>query len=142
MPPGQIHRSVRNIDKKGMRTLANYKLDEHMVMGMSEGDKLTLFTIYLHRCLTPRLIIDHLYRRYNIHPEIADHRLDAMILDKLIEAVHYGGHEDALFLTPYGVKTVTSLYGEQLIKIYKPGLKSEKLPTYWDLKMSSTNINH
>lgn len=65
-----------------------------------------------------------------------------MILDKLIEAVPYGGCEDALFLTPYGVKTVTSLYSEQLIKMYKPGLISEKLPTYWDLKMSPANINH
>jgi len=122
--------------------MANYKLDKRMVSEMSEGDKATLLSLYLHRCLTPSLIVEHLYHCDKAPPEIADHRLDAMILDKLIEAVPYGEDEDALFLTPYGVKTVVSLYGDRLKQKYKPGSKDAKLPTYWDLKMCVANINH
>lgn len=61
--------------------MANYKLDNHMVLGMSKGNKSALLSIYLHRCLTTSLITDHLYRCDDIPPEIASHRLDAMILD-------------------------------------------------------------
>lgn len=122
--------------------MAKYKLDEKMVYEMSNGDKATLLSLYLHRCLTPSLIINHLYNCDGFPPEIAGHHLDAMILDKLIEVIPYGEREDALFLTPYGVKTVVSLYGDRLKKVYKSGIKSGKLPTYWDLKMCTTNINH
>ena len=65
--------------------MANYKLNEQMVAGMSEGDKETILSLYLHRCLTPSLIVKHLYRIDGIQEEIANHRLDAMILDHLIE---------------------------------------------------------
>ena len=30
--------------------MANYKLNEQMVAGMSEGDKETILSLYLHRC--------------------------------------------------------------------------------------------
>lgn len=122
--------------------MANYKLNEQMVSEMSEGDKTTLLSLYLHRCLTPSMITNYLYSCDRIPQEVANHRLDAMILDKLVEAISYGGEEEAIFLTPLGIRTVISLYGVKLKGLYKPGSKSEKLPTYCDLKMCHANINH
>ena len=49
--------------------MANYKLNEQMVAGMSEGDKETILSLYLHRCLTPSLIVKHLYRIDGIQEE-------------------------------------------------------------------------
>lgn len=122
--------------------MANYKLNEQMVAGMSEGDKETILSLYLHRCLTPSLIVKHLYRNDGIPEEIANHRLDAMILDHLIEPVPYGSSEEALFLTQFGVRTVVSLFGDRLKKLYKPGSQNTALPTCFDLKMHPANINH
>ncbi|MDE7248779.1 MAG: hypothetical protein K2N82_02620 [Lachnospiraceae bacterium] len=41
--------------------MANYKLDNKMVSEMSKGNKETLLSIYLHRCLTPDLVVNHIY---------------------------------------------------------------------------------
>ena len=122
--------------------MANYKLNKQMVAEMSEGDKATIFSLYLHRCLTPSLITKHIYPCDGIPEEIANHRLDAMILDHLIEPVPYGGSEDALFLTQRGVRTVVSLFGDRLKELYKPGIQNVTLPTCLDLKMHPANINH
>lgn len=121
--------------------MANYTLDEKMVSGMSDGDMNALLSLYLHRCLTPELIVKYPYSCDEISSESADLRLNAMILDKLIEVVSYGENKEALFLTSFGVKTVTGLYSEQLMRLYKPG-SGKKLPSYWDLKMHPANINH
>ena len=122
--------------------MANYKLNEQMVTGMSEGDKATILSLYLHRCLTPSLIIKHLYPCDGVPEEIANHRLNAMILDHLIEPIPYGGSEDALFLTQIGVRTAVSLFGDRLKELYKPGTQNVTLPTCLDLKMHPANINH
>ena len=122
--------------------MANYKFDEQMAAGMIENDRDAIFSLYLHRCLTPELMVKHIYSRDGIPPEIANHRIDAMILDRLIEPVSYGGKEEALFLTEAGVKMATSLFGERIRKLYKPGSENQTLPTARDLRMCQANINH
>ncbi|MDE7246239.1 MAG: replication-relaxation family protein [Oscillospiraceae bacterium] len=124
--------------------MANFKPDEIMIAGMTPADKAALLAVYQHRCLSKDLLSKYLYGPAGLPGEIACHKIDAMLLDGLLEPVRYGEGEklEAFFLTTLGVKTVESIYGNELFQMYKRGKANVRLPGYASLIMTPTNINH
>ena len=115
--------------------MANVRVSQAILQGLTEEDCSVLSAIYRHRCLNAPLLCQYFYMQANADMEYIQMRIQCLVMKRLLEEVECGTGYPVLFLTTLGIETVKVLAIKE--KTIGPMTKSA-----YDLKMSPKNIPH
>ena len=122
--------------------MAHYKANANMIQKLSPEDKLSLLSIYQHRCLDEALLRQYIYTHEGTQGCSVAEQIDLLAEYRLLEKVDYNQQYPALFLTTLGVETVKTIFSDELEGLYRFENGKKALPLSSALKMHPKIINH